>query len=82
MVSETLFSSSGGSVEPKTIPQLLGPVEMWGRSSLLTLGLPAVIRCILRPSNELRRAMETLNGYIGGRRERGQTTDLRGIENS
>ena len=41
-----------------------------------------VIRCLLRPSNELRRAMETLNRYIDGGRKPDQATDLRGIENS
>jgi len=41
-----------------------------------------VIRCLLRPSNELRRAMEMLNRYIDGERKRDQTTNLRGIENS
>src|SRR5438034_561954 len=40
----------------------------WGQSSLLTLGPAVVIRCLLRPSNELRRAMETLNRYIDGGR--------------
>ena len=52
------------------------------QSSLLTLGLAVVIRCLLRPSNELRRAMEVLNRYIGGGKKRDQTTDLRDIENS
>ncbi len=50
--------------------------------SLLILGLAIVIRCLPRPSNELRRAMETLNRYIDGGRKRDQTTDLRGMENS
>src|SRR5438046_8135076 len=54
----------------------------WGQSSLLTLGPAVVIRCLLRPSDELRRAMETLNRYIDGGRKRDQTTDLRGIEDS
>src|SRR5205814_8559244 len=31
-------------------------------------GLAVVIRCLLRPSNELPRAMETLNRYIDGGR--------------
>src|SRR5438309_84841 len=44
--------------------------------------LAVVIRCLLRLSNELRRAVETLNRYIGGGRKRDETTDLRGIENS
>jgi len=57
-------------------------VGKWGQSSLLTLGLAVVIRCLLRPSNELRRAMEMLNRYIGGGRKRDPTTDLRDIENS
>src|SRR5207247_1780890 len=48
-----------------------------GQSSLLTLGLAVVIRCLLRPSNELRRAMEMLNRYIDGAKKRDQTTDLR-----
>jgi len=53
-----------------------------GQSSLLTHGLPVVIRCLLRPSNELRRAMEMLNRYIGGGSKRDQMSDLRGIEKS
>ena len=53
-----------------------------GSVHILTLELPVVIRCLLRPSNELRRAMETLNRYIDGGRKRAPTTDLRGIENS
>ena len=47
-----------------------------------TFGFAVVIPCLLRPSNELRRAMETLNRYIYGGRKRDATTDLRGIENS
>src|SRR6266496_2568061 len=47
-----------------------------------TFRFAVVIRCLLRPSNELRRAMETLNRYIDGGRKRDRTTDLRGIENS
>ncbi len=45
-------------------------------------GFAVMIRCLLRPSNELWRAMETLNRYIDGGRKRDRTTDLRGIENS
>jgi hypothetical protein len=41
-----------------------------------------VIRCLLRPSSELRRAIEVLNRYIGGRRKRDPMADLRGIEDS
>ena len=52
-----------------------------GQSSLLTHELPVVIRCLLRPSNELRRAMETFNRYIDGGRKRDPTTDLHRIEN-
>ena len=40
-----------------------------------------MIRCLLRPSNELRRAMETFNRYIDGGSKRDQMSDLRGIEN-
>src|SRR5438093_9480720 len=47
-----------------------------------TFGFAVVIRCLLHPSNELRRAMETLNRYIDGGRKRDQPTDLRGIKNS
>src|SRR5205823_10584137 len=47
-----------------------------------TFRFAVVIRCLLRPSDELRRAMETLNRYIDGGRKRDQTTDLRGIEDS
>ena len=32
-----------------------------------------VIRCLLRPSNELRRAMEMLSRYIDGERKRDQS---------
>jgi hypothetical protein len=54
----------------------------WGQSSLLTLGLAVVIRCLLRPGSELRRAREMLNRYIDGGKKRDQTTGLRAIENS
>jgi len=47
-----------------------------------TFSFAVVIRCLLRPSNELRRVMEMLNRYIDGGRKRDPTTDLRGIENS
>ena len=50
--------------------------------SRLNISFAVVIRCLLRPSNELRRAMEVLNRYIDGGRKRDQTADLRGIENS
>src|SRR5436190_18622430 len=46
-----------------------------------TFRFAVVIRCLLRPSNELRRAMETLNRYIDGGRKRDPTTDLHRIEN-
>src|SRR5213076_3066687 len=46
-----------------------------------TLRFTVVIRCLLRPSNELRRAMETFNRYIDGGRKRDPTTDLHRIEN-
>ena len=57
-----------------------GALGEWGRVEKFSLAV--VIRCLLRPSDELRRAMEVLNRYIGGGRKRGPTTDLRGIENS
>src|SRR5205823_5181755 len=47
-----------------------------------TFRFAVVIRCLLRPSNELRRAMETFNRYIDGGSKRDQMSDLRGIENS
>src|SRR5947199_2237965 len=50
-------------------------------SRLKTFSVAVVIRCLLRPSNELRRAMETLNRYIDGGRKRDPTTDLHRIEN-
>src|SRR5437588_3501254 len=52
------------------------------RRRVQTSSFAVVIRCLLRLSNELRRAVETLNRYIGGGRKRDETTDLRGIENS
>ena len=55
-------------------------LRSFSRAEHLTFAI--VIRCLLRPSNELRRAMEVLNRYIDGGRKRDQTTDLRGIENS
>ena len=35
-----------------------------------TFRFAVVIGCLLRPSNELRRAMETLNRYIDGKTKR------------
>ena len=52
------------------------------KGSRLNVSFAVVIRCLLRPSDELRRAMEMLNRYIDRGRKRDQTTDLRGIENS
>ncbi len=49
---------------------------------LKTFSFAVVIRCLLRLSNELRRAMETLNRCIDGERKRDQATNFRGIENS
>src|SRR5438034_6573017 len=55
-------------------------LRSFSRAEHLTFAI--VIRCLLRPSNELRRAMEVLNRCIGGGRKRDPTTDLRDIENS
>jgi len=56
-----------------------GALGEWGCVEKFSFAV--VIRCLLRPSNELRRAMETLNRYIDGGRKHDQTPDLRGIEN-
>ncbi len=54
-------------------------LRSFSRAEHLTFAI--VIRCLLRPSNELRRAMETFNRYIDGGSKRDQMSDLRGIEN-
>src|SRR5438093_13127213 len=71
---EYLSSLFSTGAKNKGFPDRLG-----GESrSRQTFRFGVVIRCLLRPSDVLRRAMEVLNRSIGGAKIRDQTKDLRG----
>jgi hypothetical protein len=70
-----------GSFRPLGLPIYVARVPAAPFASR-AFSVAVVIRCLLRPSNDLRRAIEVLNRYIDGGSRQDQTMDLRDIENS